>query len=177
MRRLIGLLALSVALAACGSDPEPTGPEPVVVTSIDGSFQLALLLPSAVHRSDQPITGEVQLAVLDGVPHKLAGSGGGLLAASFVEVGGTRRMEAGWTMDCASYDLRPGVPMADGLSKGGGWGADDPNAAFYEAFFAAPDIRLPAGTWDVSARALFAENECGGPGHDMTATARITVLP
>ena len=63
------------------------------------------------------------------------------------------------------------------LVKSGGWSADDPNAAFYDAFFAAPDIRLPPGTWEVTGHASFSEGDCGGPNHDITTTARIVVQP
>jgi hypothetical protein len=84
-------------------------------------------------------------------------------------------MEAGWDSSCGQFELQPGTPMTAELSKSGAWGGGDPNKAFYEAFFAAPDIRLPPGTWDVSARASFSEGECGGPTHDMTTTARIVV--
>ena len=33
----------------------------------------------------------------------------------------------------------------------------DPNAEFLRAFLFDPDVRLPAGTWDVSALAIFTE--------------------
>ena len=177
MRALVGLLTLVLALTACGAEPEPVGDVPVQVTSVDGPFELTLLLPRSVFGAAEPITGEIRLAGLDGVPRKLGGSGGGILATTFAEVGGTRRMEAGWDSSCGQFELLPGGPLTQRLVKSGGWSADDPNAAFYDAFFAAPDIRLPPGTWDVSARASFSEGDCSGPTHDMTTTARIVVQP
>lgn len=177
--RLVAVLTLALALSGCGTvpEPDPAAPVPVQVASVEGPFELTLLLPRSVYGANEPITGEIRLAVLDGAARTIGGSGGGPLATSFAEFGGTRRMEAGWDSSCGSFEVLPAAPLRDSLSKSGGWSADDPNDAFYEAFFAAPDIRLPPGTWDVSARASFSEGDCGGPMHEMTTTARILVLP
>ena len=177
MHRLAGLLLLAVALTACGTDPDPTGAVPVRVASVDGPFELTLIMPRSLFRADEPITGEMRLGALDGLPRKLGGSGGGILATSFTEVSGTRRMEAGWDLSCGQFELDPNAPLTNGLVKSGGWDPDGPDAAFYDVFFTGPEIRLPPGTWDVSARAWFSEGECGGPMHDMTTTARIVVRP
>jgi hypothetical protein len=44
-----------------------------------------------------------------------------------------------------------GEPARYDFVKSGGWSADDENADFYEAFFADPELILPAGEYEVSA--------------------------
>ncbi len=177
MRCLTILLAAALALSGCAADPEPLEAVPVEVATVDGPFELTLLLSRSVFRADEPITGEMRLTVLDGVPRPIGGPGSGPLGTSFVEIHGTRRMEAAWRLSCGSFQVLPAKPIVGPLEKSGGWDANDANAPFYEAFCEAPDVRLPPGIWEVSARATFSQGECGGPSHEMTATARITVQP
>ena len=66
--------------------------------------------------------------------------------------------------------------MSKPLSKSGAFSDDDPDVAFLRSFLTAPDVRLPAGTWDVTALAQFTEGGmCGAGGHSMAATVRVTV--
>jgi hypothetical protein len=156
-------------------DPQVGGP--TTSRDADGPFQLVLTLPRTRVRTTDAITGRAELAVTDGSEVRIGASGAGPLAFTFSEVGGTRRMDAGWDSDCASFALGPGSTITSGLTKSGAWSEEDPDAAFYRSFFDGPEVRLPPGTWDISARAAFTEGECGGPAHDMTATARILVVP
>lgn len=190
MRRVMVLAVLSMAASACASsgssDPAPasTSASTTVVdlgssisSSTDGPFELVLSLPGASFSTEQAITGQASLSVTDGKAEKIAGSGAGPLAFSFTEVGGSRRMGPGYRADCRMFTIEPDTPIASILTKSGGWSADDPNAPFYQSFFADPEIHLPAGTWDIGAQAWFSDNDCGGPSHDMTATLRVVVTP
>jgi hypothetical protein len=61
--------------------------------------------------------------------------------------------------------------------KGGGWTAEDPDAAFYEQFSADPEFRLPAGRWQVSAVAPISLGpvDCGGTTVNLRASLVLTV--
>lgn len=57
----------------------------------------------------------------------------------------------------------------------GDWWSDDRDGDFFREFTAAPDVRLPAGEWDISAVAAFHEASCQGPDRHLRATIRVTI--
>jgi hypothetical protein len=63
------------------------------------------------------------------------------------------------------------------MTKSGEWWSDNPDGDFYRNFVAEPEVRLPAGEWDISATASFHEGGCRGPDRQLRATIRITVEP
>ena len=115
MRRLT-LLVILVLVAACGTSASSMSPAPTAeslvpgaenpptkasdaqATDIDGRFQLNFSLPQASYRTTDAITGEAALSVTDGKDARIGGPGAGPLGFTFVEVAGTRRMEAGWDL-------------------------------------------------------------------------------
>jgi hypothetical protein len=108
-------------------------------------------------------------------PTTIYGSGNGLNFA-YAEVGGTRKVEPVWTADCATHTLDPATPISEPLGKSGAASEGDPDTAWLHSFILAPDVQLPAGTWDVTALAYFTEGQgCSGGGHSMETTVRVTV--
>jgi hypothetical protein len=70
------------------------------------------------------------------------------------------------------------MPLSSRLTKSGGFTAEDPDAAFYQAFFADPVVRLPAGEWRITAVASFTEGEgCTGKAVMLKVPITITVTP
>ena len=63
-----------------------------------------------------------------------------------------------------------------GIVKSGGFSADDPDAAFYRAFFSEPLVRLPAGRWEIAAVASFVVGD-RRPEHSLRASITVTVEP
>jgi len=171
-------LVATFLVAACGGTPEsPNGAEdPVRAEAVSGRFGLAFTLPQAVWTTSEEIRGEAALMLAGGGSVALGASGGGPIAFSIAEVGGTRAMMAASDSSCETYELSAAAPIGSPIRKSGGWGADDPNAAFYRAFFNDPLLHLPAGVWDISAVATFIEGAgCQGQSHELTATIRISV--
>jgi hypothetical protein len=172
------ILAAGLLVGACGS---PDGPSPLDsrarAETVDGRFGLALELLRTSWSSREAIAGQAALVLLVGNGRtEIGASGAGPIAFSIVEVGGSRAMGAASTADCATHLLSATEPITTPLTKSGGWSQDDPNAAFYEAFFADPALHLPPGTWDITAVATFNDARgCEGASHDMSATVRITV--
>jgi hypothetical protein len=192
------IVALAAVLAAgCGAPPgspaagspssvEPatsnpstgTAPSsgPVGAADVDGPFRLELVLPRATWSTSEPVEAQATLRYLLPGTVELGGSGAGVLGYSALELDGTRRMDAAWQGDCARWPLGGGAPITTGLVKSGGWSGDDPNAAFYEAFFADPEYHLPAGRWLITAHAMFVEGpDFGGAQHELRASQEITV--
>jgi hypothetical protein len=171
------LLATGLLVGACGS---PDGPSPLDAPArseaVDGRFGLVFELPRTTWTTRDAIEGQAALLLLGDGRTVIGASGAGPIAFSIVEVGGTRTMDAASTADCATHVLSAAEPITSRITKSGGWSQDDPNAAFYEAFFADPTLHLPPGTWDITALATFIEGRgCAGASHDVSATIRITV--
>ncbi|MEP6638066.1 MAG: hypothetical protein ABJC39_01840 [Chloroflexota bacterium] len=178
MRRLLVLVAFS--LVACGV-PAPTASpagkhETTQVVDVVGPFQLTFALPLTTLASGDAIEGEAQLALMAGNQAKVFGSGGGLLAFEFQQIGGGRHIEPVWTADCAPHTLATNQPMRSAITKSGGWSNDQQDAQFYRDFFADPVVRLPIGEWDITAVAMFVEGEgCGGASHTLRASIRVRI--
>jgi hypothetical protein len=152
-----------------------SGECPSAVTT-DGPFRLELVLPHLDWKTNEPISGTAILGFAGAAPTTIYGSGGSVINFAYAELGGTRKVDPVWTADCGPLALVPATPINEGLSKSGAFDQNSPEADFVRAFLSGPDVRLPAGTWDVTANAIFMEDAgCSGGGHSMNATVRITV--
>ena len=140
-------------------------------TTTDGPFKLELVLPHLDWRSTDPISGKAILSFAGDAPTVISGSSRPI-GFSYVEVGGDRSVYPVWTADCAPHELDPATPMTQELMKSGAIETE-----FQAAFLPGPEIKLPAGTWDITAIVGFFEGlGCShNPPHEMKATARVTV--
>ena len=173
-RVLLGLASLLVA-ACSAAIPGIGGPGHAEDTA--GSFRLSFDMPTTTWRPDQGMIGTAELALIDGPAVDIGGSGGGAIVFSVAEVDGRRAFGGGMTADCWTRELALGRPETTGLVKSGGFAADDPDAAFFQAFFADPEYRLPKGEWDITASASFIEGEgCQGEAYSLSATIRVKVV-
>jgi hypothetical protein len=175
----IGLVAVAALVALVVIRPVLlAGRGSAEAEASDGPFHLAFTLTKSTYLTTEPIEGSATLSVTDGLARTIWGPYQSPIGFSMIEVGGTRRMEAGFRQSCNPYSIGPDAPLTRPLTKSGAWSADDPNAAFYQEFFADERIHLPAGTWDISVVTDFSEDAgspCSGVAHDPRATIRIEV--
>ncbi|HEY4752701.1 MAG TPA: hypothetical protein VIH37_05400, partial [Candidatus Limnocylindrales bacterium] len=152
---LAGLLAVVAGCAIAPSGPPATPPPPAA--EVDGPFRLELALPRTDWRAGEAITGTATLSYAGAAPTTVYGSGVGVIAFSYAEVGGTRRVDPAWTADCTPHPIGPAAPITAELSKSGAVGGTEPDADFLRSFLTTDPgvVRLPAGTWDVSAVTMF----------------------
>jgi hypothetical protein len=62
------------------------------------------------------------------------------------------------------------------IIKSGAVSGDEPDAAFKSLFLNDRVVRLPVGTWDITAQAGFVDGaNCEGQGHTIKATVRVHV--
>ena len=170
------ILIAIVAVSACGSTPPQVADILGRAEATDGPFRLEFVVPKSTWRADEQIVGQASLSFAGQGGIDLGGSSGGLIGFGVSEVGGTRHMGVAADAACFSRRLEAGRPMVSGLMKSGGFSGDDPNAAFYRAFFADKGYHLPAGTWEIAAVASFVEGrDCRGASHTITARLRIRV--
>ena len=145
-------------------------------TDVDGEYTLELVLPHLDWRASDPISGDAILSLRADQPTTIYGSGGGVIAFSYRQVGGTRDVEPVITADCGPHPLDPATPINEPLYRAGAVNDSDPNAAWLRSFLEAPETHLPPGTWDIVAHAWFSEAPgCTAADHAMESTLRITV--
>jgi hypothetical protein len=186
MRRL-AFVCIALGLWACSPAPAPsTSASPSQVeaatcaepcpsaSSTSGAFKLELALPKVEWKSDEPLSGTATLSYGGPNPTKIYGSGG-LIGFRFTQIDGSHKVEPVSTADCRRYEIDPATPINAPLSKSGATSPEDPDFDFLQTFLTAPDVHLPAGTWDVTALANFDEGDCGPGGHSIAATVRVTV--
>jgi hypothetical protein len=167
--RAAASLAIAVAVAGCAA-PDPTNaPEatPTVHVAEADGFSLQVGLPKSSFASTDVIPVQATLTWVGAAPKAaIWGSGVGPVSLVFVEVGGRGRTLGGvMTSDCVQTEYARGAPVAILLRKSASYVGDDPEAAFYEAWNADPELRLPAGHWQiqVSAGGFLAPCEANAP--------------
>jgi hypothetical protein len=135
--------------------PSPSGAIALVTgdEARDGDFRLTMEVGAATYPAGEPIVAGATLTYLGPSPTATAwGSGSGLVTIALEQLDGPLDPGGAGQDDCRGYDFVWGVPQVIPYEKSGGWSADDPNAAWYSTFFKDPVLRLPAGTWRLTAR-------------------------
>jgi hypothetical protein len=165
------------------SAPTPGGPPPspssevVTASTVYGDYQLTVTSPRATWGTDEAIEVEATLKYLGAEQEvTLRGPGSGLIGFSLEELTGDRIMGAAFNADCAPHTISPSEPISTPFIKSGGYSPDEPDAAFWEAFFADPELRLPAGEWEIIAGAAFDEgDDCTTSPTYLTVAITLTV--
>jgi hypothetical protein len=173
MRRLLGTVALALAVAACTSAAAPAAPAHASKTS--GDYRLDLDLPKTVWQAAEPISGTATLANTSATPIALYGSGSGPLVFSYKDVATGRTIEGVSTADCGGPTmLDSSKPITASLSRSGAFQPGNPDDAWREAFIERGV--LPAGTWEIRVEAQFAVAAgCGGRGSKLQTSVQIEV--
>jgi hypothetical protein len=169
---LLGLVVLAMACSPSQSQPVPRSVES---SASDRGYRLTLRVAADRYPEGAPIELATMLENVGGPTTTLVGSGSGLIALSFEQVGGSLRMGGIQTADCAPYEVRVDKPLVPPFQKSVGYSDDDPNAAFYKAYWADPVLHLPRGTWRITAASTFTLRECGGDQRQLTASVTIAV--
>ncbi len=140
-----------------------------------GYFTLGLTSDKRQYAAAEPIDIKAEL-LYEGPPVELWGAG--LLSGFAIEqLDGPLAMPPGpMIQPCVSLSLPAGEPYVVPFVKHTHWSDDDPNADFYREWLADPVVRLPAGTWLVTAYSDFLVGpDCRGDPVVMEASVVITV--
>ena len=162
---------------------EPTGPlltgSPVSAEDADDNFALRITADQDRYRAGQPITVSATLTYLGpGEAETLLASGSSLVGYTLEREDPPLAIHSAFTSDCSPYQITRAEPTELPFNKSGGFADDDPHAEFYESYFRSPDLRLPAGTWQIWVGASFATGaDCGSEPHNLSAGVTITVEP
>ena len=171
-RRSAAVALAVVLLSACSAATSPVRGE-----DRQAGFLLTISSPHVVWGADQPIIVSAEFSYLGSDSVTVSGPGPGpLVAFEIVELTGSRKMEPIWELACATWQMTR-VPLAYPFRKSGGYSPDEPDAAFYEAYMADPEFRLPERRWAVTAVAPFMTGPgcVGGQAINLRASFVITV--
>jgi hypothetical protein len=164
---------LILGLAACAPAPGgDAGGSAATVTG--GDFVLTITADKSVYQADEVIacearlkyTGTEETTVYSSSPLVAFGIEGGLFDGGFAREDMLMRTA-----------FAPGEEQTLPFQKSGGWSADDPNADYYEAFYADSALVLPPGEYTLSAVMEYAtdENDVVGTQQTLIASLNITV--
>jgi hypothetical protein len=188
LRKPATALLLAALLPSCtGADAvptipsEPIGPtmsgEPRSETDNDGPFELTITSDQDRYRAGQVLGVRASL-VYRGSSDTIAASGSGTLVGFGLDGPGIA-IRPLFTADCERLEFRRDQAVDYAFVKSGtGVPPGDPAAGFYESYFSSRDLRLPAGTWTISAQSVVYEGgQCRGSGHELSASVTIEVEP
>lgn len=156
---------------------------PVGDDTQDGPIQLTLTSPHGRYKAGDPIEVTAGLAQGDdGIargPITTYGGSDGPVAFRLEQVNGPIAIEPILLPDCAKQVTLPLYkPLQIPFRKSGTVPGDAPDPAYWKAWLADPVLRLPAGTWQITAFPNFAGlGGCGTPGPNLRPTITITVTP
>jgi hypothetical protein len=122
----------------------------------DGMFRLELTTPSGVYGPNDAIKPVAQLRYVGANRSVTYGHGDPAVAFTIEEIGGDRQMTGLVADVCLSTTLQRGQRLTLPFQKGGQVGL-----GFDEIWFHDPVLKLPPGTWRVSARLEAYIPECG----------------
>jgi hypothetical protein len=179
VKRAAVLLAL--ALVGCGvpaGTAGPGAPDEDVAEAGDrtGDFALVVAIDEGILPAGEPLTVETTLTYLgDEASVVVWGSGGGVVSFD------VRRLDAGFDVqavtpdDCERHAFERDRPMEIPFQKSGSWDPQDPGDDAIRAYLADPQLRLPAGRWQITARARFwLGDSCGPPEASLVAAVTFT---
>ena len=176
MRKIMFWLALTVLVivgAACTALMGDTGPSSVN----DSVFKLTIRTDKDEYAADEAVSCYAALEYVGGADSITIYSGDPLVY--FTIKGGKFTGDYAISDILKSTTLKKNEPVRFDFAKSGGYSADDEDAAFWESWYAEPELKLPAGEYTISAtvEGFFDENDYAGTAYKLTASQKITVTP
>lgn len=175
---LVSVFVVGPPLGGPGSSPGTSqaavrGP---VGTARDDLFQLTVEVGKREYAAHEPISISTLLRYVGAADETLVtNSGSGLVGFSIEQVDGPFDPGGERNADCSQSRYRRGHVEGVPFSKSGGWSPSDPLADLYRAFFADPELRLPAGTYRITADAVYGVGECWGAEPMLAAAVQVVV--
>jgi hypothetical protein len=166
---VLGAVVVAVTGAALRGSPGGTaiattspGVVPAIADVRDDLFALSMRSPTQRYAVNELIALETTLRYVGAPEHMtVTGSGSGIVGFTIEQLDGPVDIGGARTGDCKRYEFQRGQVDQIRFQKSGGFSADDPMAPFWRAFFRDPQLRLPTGTYRVTAEALHGAPECG----------------
>lgn len=173
-RVLIILAALLIVLTACA--PASTGENAVSDISNDGIFEISIYTDKDVYSKSEPI---LCWAVVEyvGKDERIQIYSSDPLVGFGLKDG--KYFDGTYVAEdvLITTEFIKGEPETYEFAKSGGWSAGDPNASFYEQFYADDELILPSGEYEISAtvNGFFDQNDYKGSKYELKASVKVNV--
>lgn len=159
---------------------EPTGPlidgDPVSDEFDDGTFRLVLTAGQDRYRAGQLMDVTASLTYLGPADSwTVSGSESGLVGFGIESASLPVHISSGFTSGCSRYEFTRGVPVDFPFSKLNGSGGPYTLEEFYRAYLSSDELRLPAGSWTITA--VGSIGACGYESHELWASVTVEVEP
>ena len=159
---------------------EPTGPvidgEPVSDEFDDGTYRLVLTAGQDRYRAGQLIDVIATVTYLGPADSWIVrGSESGLVGFGINSASLPVQISPGFTSACSRYEFTRGVGVDFPFSKLSGFGGPDSVNDLYRAYIASDELRLPAGSWTITA--VGSIGACGDEYHELWASVTVEVEP
>lgn len=109
----------------------------------------------------------------------VTGPSGSLVAFRVKQIGGPVDSGPGWGAQCWQHRFAPGEVIEIPFEKSGGYDREGPLAEFWEDWFEDPELRLPAGRFEITAILHHGApgSRCAGAHRTLAASVAIEVVP
>jgi hypothetical protein len=159
---------------------EPTGPEldgdPVSDEYDDGTYRLVLTAGQDQYRAGQLIDVTASVTYLGPAETwSVRGPESGLVGFGIESDTLPILIGPAFTTACSRYEFTRGVPVDFAFSKLNAHGEPNTLNDFYSEYTSSDELRLPAGTWTITAGAEI--GTCGGEYHGLQASVTVRVEP
>ena len=159
---------------------EPTGPvidgEPVSDEFDDGTFRLVLTAGQDRYRAGQLIDVTATVTYIGPADSwTVRGSESGLVGFGVDSASLPVQIGPAFTSACSRYEFTRGVGVDFPFSKLSGFGGPESLNGFYRAYLSSDELRLPAGSWTITAAGSI--GACGDEYHELWASVTVEVEP
>lgn len=176
----IAVFARSAGSPGVGATPgvSTAAVGPVTNSVDDGTLKLSLSADRGGYAEGDPIAAAATVEYLGPDAELEVFTALDRIVFRVAEVGGDRQAAGGSRQSCNPNTFERGVPVSYPWAKNAAYIPGDPAFAFEEWYATSgPHLRLPVGTWRLSATFEGSEGSCGPNGHTLTAGIVVTVEP
>jgi hypothetical protein len=182
-RSSVGAFIGAALLGGCVATTSPTPPSPQIAgpsvaetaagTVSDHGFTLSAVAEPTRLRAGEQILVETSLTNDGARPVTLAGSGTAIVMFTVTRLEDGLTSGPPWvTSDCVPYLFGAGQRLDVPFQK---LGAVSGNEELMEAYYADPDLTLPAGTWQIDVFTSASFDDCGGEQLDLSLSLIVNV--
>ncbi len=173
--------AVSSPLVALPTASPSAAPTLALVSSgeaRDEMFDLAIVTAGTQAFADEPIDLATTLRYIgESEQTTIVSHGGGPVSFGVEQLDGPVDNGPEWDASATPFTYRRGDVQDVPFQKSGGWDGDDPMASFWRAWFADPELRLPAGRYRITAHLDYRGPDDNAPARSLEAAVVIEVLP
>ena len=144
----------------------------------DDTFSLTIETGDTRFVADEPIAITTTLRYIGTRERRtIISHGGGPVSFGVEQLDGPVDNGPEWDTSATPFGYRRGDVQDIPFGKSGGWDGDDPMADFWRAWFADPELRLPAGRYRITAHLGYRGPAEDASARSLEAAVVIEVLP